>query len=66
MAKDNDFSDTNAAGRKYVKKPEKRRTPSKPKQVARGIGFPQHAARMAESARKAMKRGRHSAPGDDS
>ena len=66
MPKSNDFSQTNAAGRKYTpkKKADTRRTPSRPKQEARGIGFAQHATKMAESARKAMKRGRFAAPGD--
>ncbi len=55
-------------GASYAAKPKKkkdgRRTPSRKKQVARGKGFAQHATEQAESARKAMKRGRHSAPGD--
>ncbi|MGI9250913.1 MAG: hypothetical protein ACR2PR_06915 [Pseudohongiellaceae bacterium] len=55
-------------GAKYAAKPKKktasRRTPSRKKQAARGRTFDQMARSQAESARKAMKRGRHSAPGD--
>ena len=67
MAKE--FSQWNEAGRKYAPKKKKdsggnrRVQPSRKKQSARGVGFAQHATKQAESARKAMKRGRHSAPG---
>ena len=60
MAKE--FSDTNKAGRKYAQmgkssKSEKR-TPRRDKQVARGVGFAQHAQKMEKSARQAMGHGR--------
>ena len=64
-----EFSQWNEAGRKYAKKPKPksdgRRQPRRDKQVARGPRFDQMARSQAESARKAMKRGRHSAPGDN-
>jgi hypothetical protein len=58
-----EFSDTNKAGRKYARmgKPDKKaehRTPRRDKQVARGVGFAQHAQKEVARAREDMGRRR--------
>ena len=54
-----EFSGTNKAGRKYSKLKEKRRTPSRKRQVARGKGSPTNTeSAIVRQARRDMGHGR--------